>query len=148
MNYNEPFPQANDLEKVISLLSVEREESLSNNGFLQTLLGLGSDRQVCYYLSAGRFIGFIGKGRTFSPLGDKLRALGPTEQKAEIARIIVADQVFGTIYFRQKFLGFTFDENDIKTIMMECGVSLRTDGMYSRRSSTISSWIKYINSME
>ena len=148
MNYDEPFPQANDLEKVIALLNVDREGTLCNNAYLQTLLGVGSDRQVCYYLSAGRFIGFVGKGRTFSPLGNRLREMGPTEQKAEIARIIVADQVFGTIYFRQKFLGFTFDEDDIKTIMMECGVPLGTDGMYSRRSSTISSWIKYINSME
>ena len=148
MNHSEPFPQANNLEKVISLLNVDKEENLAVNAVLEPLLGVSNSRQVCYYLSAGRYIGFIGEGRTFSELGHKLRSMCPTEQKAEIARIIVADPVFGTVYFRQKMLGFIFDHDDITSIMKACGVIMETEKMYIRRGSTISSWIKAIYEME
>lgn len=47
-----PFPQADDFEKVISLINIPDESKLSDKKYISFVLENVTDRQVMYYLSA------------------------------------------------------------------------------------------------
>lgn len=147
MNGNVPFPQANDFEKVITVLNVDNAEKLKNYESMCILLGDISSRQVDYYESACIYLGLVTKEKTFTELGLKIRKLNGVQQEVALARTIVADEVFGTVYFLQKMLGVTLENNDVVKIMKK-SVPLSTEKMYIRRASTVMSWVKWIISKE
>lgn len=142
-----PFPQANDFEKIISILEIDRPDSLRNYSIMTKYLGDISDRQVDYYISACSYLGIIDRNKEFSRLGVYLRKLCGLEQKSELARIIVSDEVFGTVYFRQKMLGVELDKDEVVEIMKE-HIEFESEAMYQRRASTVISWIKWILQQE
>lgn len=137
------FPQADNFEKVLSIVNIDDEKHLKNNDFLGTILGSVTNRQVLYYVSACKYLGLISKNRTFTTLGHNIRQMKGNIQNAELSRLIVSDPIFGTVYFQQKFFGLYFDKFDIVNVMKKY-IQLNTDKMYDRRASTVSSWIKWV----
>ena len=87
--------------------------------------------------------GIINKDKEFTEIGQRLRNLYGIEQKAELARVIVSDEIFGSVYFRQKMLGVKLEREDIIEIMKQY-VVFDSEPMYARRASTVISWIKWI----
>lgn len=144
---NAPFPQANDFGKVITIVNVENEEKLKDYDRMGVLLGDVSSRQVDYYTAACAYLGILDEEKHFTPLGKSLRTMHGIDQLAELARIVVSDKVFGTVYFQQKFSGLQLEKNDVIEIMKE-NVLLATEPMYERRASTVISWVKWILSHE
>ena len=63
-----PFPQANDMEKVIRLVKIPDEKDLQSISKLSSYLGV-SDRQVYYYLSACLFLDILTPEHNFTPFG-------------------------------------------------------------------------------
>ena len=92
---------------------------------------------ACVYLN------IINKNKEFTEIGQRLRSLYGIEQRAEFARIIVSDEIFGSVYFRQKMLGIKLEREDIIEIMKQY-IAFDSEPMYLRRASTIISWVKWI----
>lgn len=146
-DYDAPFPQANDFEKVMMVINVDKPEKLKDYNYMSVYLEDISDRQVDYYITACTYLGLINKNKEFSKLGESLRSKVGIEQMAELSRIICSDEVFGYVYFKQKFIGAELDKEEIIEIMKE-RVSFNSEAMYVRRASTIMSWIRWIKEKE
>ena len=145
--FDAPFPQANNFDKVLMVLNVEKPEKLKDYGFMTVYLEDITDRQVDYYISACTYLGLINKQKEFTDLGNRVRNKVGIEQASEIARILVSDEIIGYIYFQQKFLGTELDKDDIIEIMKEM-IVFNSEAMYERRASTIISWLRWINKQE
>lgn len=139
-----PFPQANDFEKVITILNIENAEKLVDKKYLSSLLDMVTDRQVQYYLSACAYLGLINKEKKFTKLAHELRTLNSSEQIIELARLIVSDKVFGNVYFSQKMYGMKLSTDEIVDIMKTQGVVFDSEEMYKRRAQSVSSWLAWI----
>ena len=144
INKEAPFPQANDFQKIISILNIEEVDKLKDYSLMCVYLGDISPRQVDYYLTACIYLGLINEEKEFTDTGFHLHILGATDQMAELARYIISDEIFGTVYFRQKLLGFDLDLEDVMDIMKE-HVSFDSEAMYRRRASTVMSWVRWID---
>jgi len=138
-----PFPQADDFEKVISLLKIDDEEDLQSNMKISIQLGEITDRQVNYYLSAAAYLGLI-EGRKYTELGKKIREYDLIEQRIELIRLILSDEVFGTIYITEKRLGIKLSKEEIIDIMKKT-VSFNSEEMFKRRAQTVASWVAWIH---
>lgn len=147
MKDNIPFPQADDFEKVVSIINIDDPAKLMDYSKMSVILGNVSNRQVSYYISAAQYLGFLDKEKHFTSLGKSVRELVGIEQNAELARTIVSDRVFGTVYFKEKMLGIELEKEDIVEIMKDI-IVLDSDTVYLRRSSTVRCWIKWIKSKE
>jgi len=141
---NFPFPQADDFEKVVSLLNIKEESSLKNKTSVSMLLGDIDSRQVQYYLSALMYLDIVQANKSFTSKGQYIRSLGFSRQIVELARIIVSKDVFGTVYFTEKSLKVKMDRNDVIEVMKEF-VHFSSDAMYKRRSQTVIKWIEWVN---
>ncbi len=145
--FDAPFPQANNFDKVLMVINVEDPEKLKDYGYMTIYLEDVSERQVDYYISACTYLGLITQNKEFTELGKRIRSKVGVEQAAEISRVIVSDEVFGDIYFQQKFLGTELERGDVIEIMKE-NVSFNSEAMYERRASTIISWLRWIKTQE
>ena len=107
-------------------------------------LGDITPRQVDYYISACIYLGLLDERKVFTELGQHLHVMGATAQIAELARYIISDEIFGTVYFRQKVLGFELGNEDVVDIMKE-HIVFESEAMYKRRASTVMSWVRWID---
>ena len=139
-----PFPQANDFEKVITILNVDETDKLGDKKYLSTQLDMITDRQVQYYMSACAYLGLISKEKKFTKIANELRTMNSSEQTIELARLIVSDKVFGNAYFAQKMYNMKLSTDEIIELMKTQGVSFDSEEMYKRRAQTVSSWLGWI----
>lgn len=139
------FPQANHIERVIRVMSVDSPEEIKDKAHMCKILGNITGRQVQYYLAACEYLGLTKADRTFTELGEYVRNLPYTAKVIQMARIILADSVFGTVYFSEKKYGYKFDIEEIIAVMrLYCDLS---EPVYRRRAQTVSSWLKWINEL-
>ena len=137
------FPQANDLDKVITIMSIEEPCLIKNRMHLSHILGDVTGRQVDYYVSACIYLGFITPDRSFTPYGLEVLSLQHSEKIVEIARRIISDSVFGGVYFTQRMIGAPLDRDEIISLM-KAHISL-TDSLYNRRAQTVVRWVEWID---
>lgn len=143
INRSAPFPQANDFQKVIAIINIDDDEKIKDYNYMCLYLGDITTRQVDYYISACIYLGLLDEHKEFTEQGQRLHIMGATEQIAEIARYVISDEIFGTVYFRQKLLGFDLDNEDVVEIMKE-RIVFESEAMYKRRASTVISWVRWI----
>ena len=146
MDKNIPFPQADDFNKIISLLNIEDESLLKNKNKISMLFDGIAERQVQYYLSACMYLGLINNKKEFTITGKRIRGLSRTEQDIELAQLIVSHDVFGHIYFLEKRISAKLDRNDVVDCLKKY-VSFDSEEMYKRRSQTVIKWIEWINTL-
>jgi hypothetical protein len=142
--FNFPFPQADDFEKVISLLNIKEESSLKDKTCVSILLGDIDNRQVQYYLSALMYLDMVQSNKCFTAKGKYIRSLGFSKQIVELAKAIISRDVFGTVYFTEKLLEVKMNRDEVIEIMKEF-VEFATETMYIRRSQTVIKWIEWVN---
>jgi len=145
MDKNIPFPQADDFNKIISLLNIQDEDSLKNKTKISMIFDGIADRQVQYYLSACMYLNIINSNKEFTSLGKRLRTLSRTEQDVELALLVISHDIFGHIYFLEKRIGAKLDRTDVVDLL-KTYVKFESEEMYKRRSQTIVKWIEWINS--
>lgn len=141
------FPQADDFEKIISLLNINREEDLSNNNKISALLGSITDRQVSYYVSAAEFLGLVKKEngkRNFTEKGKNLRKMNSYMQEVELASTILESPVFAKVYSLEKIVGHQ-DCYDISKVIKEKYPNY-SEAIYKRRAQTVMSWLQWVES--
>ena len=141
---NYTFPQANDLEKVITVMSIARADLIRDRVHIAHILGDVSDRQVTYYVSACVYLGFITPTREFTEYGLEVLAMPRSEKIVEIARRIISDSIFGYVFFMQRLLGIKLEREDIIDLMKKHTVL--TEQLYIRRAQTVVKWVEWIDS--
>ena len=139
-----PFPQADDINKIVILLNMDDEAFLSDSGFLGRFLGGITERQVSYYTSALKYLGLITAERKYTPHAVFMRELSTFDQNIELAKLLLADPLLAKVYFMEKALETKLDRDDVMVIMRDY-VELGSEKMYQRRSQTVMSWISWIN---
>lgn len=141
-----PFPQANDMEKVIRLVKIPDEKDLQSISKLSSYLGV-SDRQVYYYLSACLFLDILTPEHNFTPFGLSLRKKGFDEFNATLAKSIIAKPVFGEVFFARFIHGDTMSIEDISELI-SMDFKIESEGLSERRASTVRNWINWIYSLQ
>ena len=136
-----PFPQANDVNKLIAIIRVEQDQ-LFDNQYLIELLKV-TQRQVNYYLSACSFLGILDRKRHFAELGLSLKSKGQEGLIVALSQIIVSKPVFGEVFFNKLFNGcFLTNEEISELITFNYGVD--SIEVADRRASTVKKWIDWI----
>lgn len=142
-----PFPQANSMDRVISLL-----ENLNDNPM--TSLDISNlmqfeTRQSDYYFNAGKYLGLFEKkqeeGRidiVLTNLGTTIFKLNYKERQLKLVQLILSHKIFADMFDIVIKTGALPEkdviENDMR-ILNVCGESL-----IERRMSTVLGWIKWM----
>ena len=138
-----PFPQADDFEKVISLINISDETKLSDKKYISFVLENVTDRQVMYYLSAAMYLGIVSKDKCFTEFGRYLRSLSPTKQRIELIRLLMSDRVFGVVYITEKIYGTKLEKEEVIDII-KTEYPQYSDELYERRYQTVKKWLLWI----
>ncbi|YAG17599.1 hypothetical protein NSTC745_06999 [Nostoc sp. DSM 114161] len=150
---NVPFPQANNFERIIDLLTLlidkelTKEEITANYQF--------DERQTIYYTDAARYLGLMDKyvdqntrEITFC-LSDKGSHLLKKRYKIKILSLIekiLQHQVFYNTFESTLSNGFIPDINRICNIMQSRNLNINIKTI-ERRSSTVRKWVEWIVNM-
>ena len=143
-NKKPPFPQANDLEKIIKIINVPDTDIILNDDRLGEYLDGITSRQARYYIAAAKFLSILDINKHFSEEGEKLRGMNEYMQRVELVRIVLANTVFGTVFLSEKILGITLSRQDIAEII-EKEYPEYCEAIYLRRAQTVISWVNWIN---
>ena len=140
MNSFIPFPQANDIDKLIKLV-MSGNEIIADNDQAKDVIDAGSARQVSYYLSALQYFKYLGRNKKLTDKAEELR------QSEEMLRQDIYDQLcedsnFGVIYKRFKN-GEKEDVDEIARFLKEKFPKF-SDTTLKRRSSTIKAWVEWM----
>ena len=133
-----PFPQANDLNKVLIFLN---NYSFSTQKELKNKMKLTKSRQIQYYKSACVFLGFINntKELTLTRSGKKITRTSHDLQKEIYILELIKTPVL-------KKIVFNYDEKKIMTILENTqSFKKLSPTTKKRRVSTIKSWVKWLN---
>jgi len=143
-DYNVPFPQANDLNKVIDTVYAIRE-GLETDDLLCAKFGFVS-RQAGYYKNAGRYLGLIDDDWRITRVGVQL--VGETRRDARnelIVRQLLSRPIFRAAICKLRDLQYDLDKFSTKDLVElvaqrpDIGASTPT-----RRSSTVRAWMKWL----
>jgi hypothetical protein len=147
---SKPFPQANNFERVIDLLSLLVERDLTRDEITENYQF--DQRQTEYYTSSGRYLGLIekykavGTGDITFRLTQEAREILSKRQKNKylsLIRKILEYQVFYTVFELNLSRGKMPSKGEICEIIVSSRAELskKTPG---RRKSTVSNWIYWI----
>lgn len=142
-DYSITFPQANQFERIIAIMSLTNSEDLQNDELLFGILDNITYRQVQYYLSACEYLGLINADRTYTQLGESIRGLSYSDKMIQLARVVVSDPIIGTVFFTERLHRIEMSVEDIAHIISK--YYTLSDAVYRRRAQTVMSWLKWIN---
>ena len=141
---NLPLPQANDILKVIKLLSLNNED-LKDKKILMEKIQVSTERQIAYYLSALQFLKYINHNGEFT---EKSLLLNKDNERIE-------NDVFNTlreIPVFEKSYNLTDNKemlNNIVTFIKEEYPFLKkgkfSESTIKRRASTIKAWVSWMH---
>lgn len=144
INSQAPFPQADDLDKVIYILNeiaqsseegITKDDLFLHSTTVSTLDELACDRQYEYYLNALKWLGLIEKKSLIrlTPKAIKISELGLPQQYVEIALIISTNPIF-----RLKLSNKPELLSACRPYMKSKGID--SDSTINRRLTTVNSW--------
>ena len=141
MSSNVPFPQANDLEKVVKLVKAG-PSILKDRKAAQELIEVGSDRQVIYYLSALKFFEYL----TYD------NAVTENAKRINHSESAIRKDIFDRLKKRPNFAmayEFYLEKKELpvdylKKLISESESSL-SEATIARRASTIKTWVKWMS---
>jgi hypothetical protein len=142
-----PFPQANDLNKVIDLVGMVGNGLHSKQEFASAFEF--DDRQGDYYANAARYLGFLEKSRDAYVLSDIGRTLLNTMAPSERTLILIK-QLSKRPVFRQAIQLLADRELNVENIqeselasIIEANTEL-SGTTPARRASTVKNWLHWI----
>lgn len=137
-----PFPQANDFEKVIKILETD-EKILCDKEKLQNLIGVGSSRQVQYYLSACQFLGLIDENGKYTELALTIKNSCYENKIFSLSRLIISMPVFGEVFFKKYYYNEESSSDEIAQLISDFW-NIDKYSVCKRRASTVKKWLKWI----
>lgn len=142
-----PFPQANSMDRVISLL-----ENLHNNSMTRSEIAELMDfelRQSDYYYNAGKYLGLFDKvkenGQTvvvLTNLGEKLYKMQYKERQLKLVGLMLEHQIFAELFDQIIQKGELPDISEIERLMRAYNVC--NEGQINRRASSVLRWLRWI----
>ncbi|MDV4343297.1 hypothetical protein HL657_09000 [Methanoculleus sp. YWC-01] len=146
-----PYPQANDLDKVIDLVTNFEEDPLNTKELISTFFDF-DERQGDYYANAAIYLGFVKRDddrrNTFelTPLGETLRHYNNRNQRnLLLLKQILAKPTFNTLIHELIRLDCNLDRLSIAHMadVIEANTTLSGDTL-RRRASTVKRWLQWI----
>ena len=140
MNNSIPFPQANDINKVIALVQAG-DEIIENKEKAKYVINVGTPRQVSYYLSALQYLKYLGQNKKLTERALKLKN-SKSELVSDIYNQLLEDKLFGKAYHDFKVTGeVNIDKvtSDLKKENQKL-----SESTLRRRASTIRSWVEWM----
>lgn len=140
LNNNVPFPQANNMKKIIKLLMIG-DSVLANKEKTMEIIEVNTTRQVAYYFSALQFFKYLTHDKK---LTDNALAIVGNEEaiKKDIYNQLMNNGLFRKFY--EDFLGTRkIDINKIKDYLKNSKPEL-SESTINRRASTIKSWVEWM----
>lgn len=140
MNNSIPFPQANDINKVIALVQAG-DEIIENKEKAKYVINVGTPRQVSYYLSALQYLKYLGQNKKLTERALKLQN-SKLELVSDIYNQLLEDKLFGKAYHDFKVTG----EVNIDKVTSDLKKENKrlSESTLRRRASTISSWVEWM----
>ena len=140
MDNNIPFPQANNMNKIIKLM-MHGESILLDKEEAMRVIEVGTTRQVAYYFSALQFLKYLTHDKKFTELA---KSISGNEQAivSNIYSQLESDKLFKKFYlmFKNKK---NVDANKIKEHLKNEKQDL-SDSTVNRRASTIKAWVEWM----
>lgn len=143
-----PFPQADSLPRVISLLEQLEHQSLTTEDI--AALMQFKERQSDYYFNAGKYLGLFEKRDTWrgkkavclTPLGQALNQMPYKEKQLKLVTLMMKHKVFHRLFGKLAENGGTLAKSEIKEEMQRLHVCSRN--LLERRAGTVASWLRWI----
>ncbi|MDC7226805.1 MAG: type II restriction endonuclease [Spirochaetales bacterium] len=144
-----PFPQADSFERIINLCELLNDKPLTKDEITTTYDF--DPRQTDYYTNAGRYLGLI-KDSNRDDIGCRLTTEGKNilelkfkEKQLMFAELILKHTVFAEVLLLYFHKAEEPTREEVVEIMKEAGLyKINSDSTYSRRASTILSWVRWI----
>lgn len=151
MDYNDdvPFVQANNFERVISLLEHLYEHSMTVEEVAELMQF--KTRQSDYYFNAGKYLGLFEKVRDentdtivmqLTSLGRKVYKLNYKARQLKLVELILEHKIFNELFI------YTYNNNKLpsKELVMRKmrEYNVCNEPQIARRASSVISWIKWI----
>lgn len=146
-----PYPQANDLDKVIDLVTNLEEDILNTKELISAFFDF-DERQGDYYANAAIYLGFLkrddDRGNTFelTPLGETLRYYNNRNQRnLLLLKQILTKPTFNTLIHDLIRLDRNLERLSIAHMVdiIEANTTLSGDTL-RRRASTVKRWLQWI----
>lgn len=139
------FPQANIMEKIISLM-----ENLYNNPMTkQQIAELMNfdERQADYYYNAGRYLELFQKNengdRELTFLGKHIFKMNYKERQLQIVSLILKHKIFADFFDQIIQTGYMPDKAQITEKMLSLHVCNQGETL-TRRANSVSGWLKWV----
>lgn len=144
MNSNVPFPQANDMNKIIKLVLAD-DSVLKNKEEAMKIINVTTERQVAYYLSALLFLNYINHDKEFT---NKAIDLKKDEKSLEqdIYNQLMENSLFGDTYTKYKEI-HRVNIDDLKEKIVNSKSNM-AESTVNRRASTIKAWVEWMYSFD
>jgi len=136
-----PFPQANDINKIILILGCTEEE-IKNDSYLVSRFKI-SKRQIHYYISACQFLDLIDRERKFTLFGKNYKKMNSDVALAFLLQSIVSKPVFGHVFFYNMLNKSEMDNQQISDLI-SMYFNINNSSVAFRRASTVKKWIEWI----
>lgn len=140
MNNSIPFPQANDINKVIALIQAG-DDIIEDNEKAKEVINVGTPRQVSYYLSALQYLNYLGQNKKLTERALKLQN-SKSELVSDIYNQLLEDKLFGKAYHDFKVTGKV--NIDKVTYDLKKESQRLSESTLRRRASTIRSWVEWM----
>lgn len=140
MNNSIPFPQANDINKVITLVQAG-DEIIENKEKAKDVIKVGTPRQVSYYLSALQYLKYLGQDKKLTDRALKLKD-SKSELVSDIYNQLLEDKLFGKAYHDFKATGKVNIDKVTSDLKKES--QRLSESTLRRRASTIRSWVEWM----
>ena len=140
MNNNVPFPQANDMNKIIKLV-LSDDIVLNNKEEAMKVIDVTTERQVAYYLSALLFLKYINHDKEFT---EKAIVLKTDEKllKNDIYEQLKNNTLFSESYEKYKSI-HKVNVEELKEKIAKTNPSM-AESTVNRRASTIRAWVEWM----
>ena len=140
MNNSIPFPQANDINKVITLVQAG-DDIIEDKDKAKEVIKVGTPRQVSYYLSALQYLQYLGQDKKLTERALKLKN-SKSELVSDIYNQLLEDKLFGKAYHDFKVTGKV--NIDKVTYDLKKESQRLSESTLRRRASTIRSWVEWM----
>ena len=136
------FPQANNIESLISLIGVS-EENLRDFAFVRNKINVSTDRQVSYYISALKYLGIIDEHKKYTDIGKDLCNKQGYVFRVGLSNLIISKWPFNEIYDVEVEKGRIMSQSDISNIIRESNPKMSV-ATADRRASTVRAWLTWV----
>lgn len=140
-----PFPQADDMNKILKIINIDVEEKLLDKKVLCVILGDITERQVQYYINAAQYLDIIDFNKKFTAFGQELRKSNQYDLIIKLSQKIISKEIFGIAFFSELVLGTKLTKEDVIGLMRKENL-FGAQSIYDRRSQTVIKWLYWIKS--